>query len=201
MEYKNKLFAMLRANGMFTGTEVGCEDVAPTIDYNEGLLSPAEHRMPDAGRRMCHLYHDEEIAPRIREFMLNPELRVPLWELVYHGCVQSYWYWGDSANHMPELLELRDAFCVLWGLPQLYSFRAANWKLLREKILASYKKTTEFSAVVGWDSLDAFEYVGGNPRIQRTVFSSGAYAVANFTEKDIVFAGRVVKAGTAQAFL
>ena len=50
--------------------------------------------------------------------MLNPEIRVPLWGLVYHGCLQSYWYWGDSANHMPELMGLRDAFCTLYGLPQ-----------------------------------------------------------------------------------
>lgn len=200
MEYKNKLFAMLRENGMFTGTEVGCEDVAATVDYNEGLMSPTMHRMPDAGRRMCHLYYGDEIEPKITALLLNPEIRVPLWGLVYHGCLQSYWYWGDSANHMPELMGLRDAFCVLYGLPQIYSFKAANWPLLRGKIVESYKKTTGFAKEVGWDSLDAFEYVDGNLRIQRTVFASGRSAVANFTGEDIVYNGRTIKAGTAETF-
>ena len=200
MAYKNKLFAMLRENGMFTGTEVGCEDVAATVDYNEGLMSPAEHRMPDAGRRMCHLYHEDDIAPKIREFMLDPVLRAPLWELVYHGCLQSYWYWGDSANCMPDLMPLRDAFCVLYGLPELYSFSVSAWETLKDLIVASYHRTVPFAASVGMASLDSFEYVGGDPRIQRTTFSNGRSAVANFTGADIEYGGRVVKAGTAETF-
>ena len=200
IEYKNRLFDMLHENGMFTGTEVGCEDVAATIDYNEGLLSPIIHRMPDAGRRMTHIYRGDQIEPQIRDFMLNPELRVPLWELVYHGCVQSYWYWGDSANCMPELMELRDMFCCLWGLPELYSFKASDWEQLKNDIIASYQRTEPTAKAVGYAAMERFDYLDDSRLIQRSEFSNGVSVVANFSDEDYSYLGVCVKAHTAKTF-
>lgn len=200
IEYKNRLFDMLHENGMFTGTEVGCEDVASTLDYNEGLLSPTLLRMPDAGRRMTHIYRGDQIEPQIKDFMLNPELRVPLWELVYHGCVQSYWYWGDSANCMPELIWLRDMFCCLWGLPEIYSFRVSDWKQLKNDIIASYQRTAPTAKAVGYAAMERFDYLDDSRLIQRSEFSNGVSVVANFSDSDYNYRGVCVKAHSAKTF-
>lgn len=201
IEYKNKLYDMLHENGMFTGTEVGCEDVAATLDYNEGLLSPTMHRMPDAGRRMTHIYRGDQIEPQIKDFMLNPELRVPLWELVYHDCVQSYWYWGDSANCMPELILLRDMFCCLWGLPEIYSFKASDWEQLKNDIIASYQRTAPTAKAVGYAVMERFDYLDDSRLIQRSEFSNGVSVVANFSDSDYDYRGVCVKAHSAKTFL
>ncbi len=200
LHYKRELFRMLGELGLFRGTEVGCEDGAPDFEYNEGLLSAARFRQADAGRRMTHLYEGDQIRPEIRGMMLNPRVRVPLWELVYHGCVQSYWYWGDSANCMPELTALRDLFCRLWGLPELYSFRAADWEKLKPLILDSYRRTTPLAVRVGRASLDRFEILDEEGLVQRTTFSDGTVVTANFSEDDFNSDGRVIPAGEAVVF-
>ena len=139
--YKRELLEELHKKGLFAGTEVGCEDAVTAFDYNEGMLSPAEVRAYDAGRRMTHIYRGDQIDPKLRDYMLSDWYRVPLWELVYHDCVQSYWYWGDSTNCAPELIGKRDWFCELWGLPPIYSFKVSDWDELKELIIASYRRT------------------------------------------------------------
>ena len=164
------------------GTEVGCEDAAAGFDYDEGMLSPVLARQYDAGRRMTHIYEGDAIEPKIYEIMLNPKYRVPLWELVYHGCVQSYWYWGDSTNCMPELMRLRDKFCKLWGLPAIYSFRVSDWERLRPMITESYQRTTPSSRRLGSAEMTGFEWLDGEGLIQRTTFSDGTVITVDFSE-------------------
>ena len=132
--------------------------------------------------------------------MLYPELRVPLWELVYHGCVQSYWYWGDSANCMPELIWLRDMFCCLWGLPEIYSFKASDWEQLKNDIIASYQRTAPTAKAVGYAVMERFDYLDDSRLIQRSEFSNGVSVVANFSDSDYDYRGVCVKAHSAKTF-
>ena len=179
-DYKRGLFEMLHENGLVAGTEVGCEDAAAGFDYDEGMLSPVLARQYDAGRRMTHIYEGDAIEPKIHEIMLNPKYRVPLWELIYHGCVQSYWYWGDSTNCMPELIELRDKFCKLWGLPAIYSFRVSDWERLKPLIVESYNRTTPSSRKLGSAAMVKFEWLDDEGMIQRTTFSDGSVITVDF---------------------
>ena len=198
MEHKRELFRVLRKNGLFRGTEVGCEDAAAEFEYNEGLMSPPVFRQPDAGRRMTHVYYGDEIHPRVRELNLNPAHRVPLWELVYHGYVQSYWYWGDSANSMPELMNVRDCFCLLYGLPQLFSVCETEWENMREAILRSYNATTPFAEKVGMCEMETFAYLDGTD-VQKTTFSDGSAVIANFGEKPFIYEGKEIPTLSAVA--
>ena len=162
--YKRELLEELHEHGLFAGTEVGCEDAAAAFDYNEGMLSPAEIRAYDAGRRMTHIYRGDEIDPKLTGFMLNEWYRVPLWELVYHDCVQSYWYWGDSTNCAPELIGKRDWFCELWGLPPIYSFKVSDWDKLKGDIIESYKRTVPKAVSVAGKAMVSFSERDGQQR-------------------------------------
>ena len=140
-------------------------------------------RGPDAGRRMNTLYYGDEIPAVITNYMLNPRHRLPLWELTYHDCTVSYWYWGDSSNGCPELMPLRDLFNALYGLPPLYSLNVTQWRRLRTVVAASYRRATAVAARVGLLPMTAFEWLTEDRLVQRTVFG-GEYAVTvNFSNR------------------
>ena len=42
------------------------------------------------------------------EYSMNPQLRLPLWELVFHDCICNEYYWGDYNNKMPALWYRKD---------------------------------------------------------------------------------------------
>ncbi len=166
--------------GVIAGTEDGFEDILPAIAYNEGMMSPSVFRAVDSGRRKAVLYRGSDIPSSIPGFMLNPLYRVPLWELVYHDCVISYWYWGDSSNCCPELIKSRDLFNTLYGTPPLYSFKTSDWDRLKESIIASYKYSKAASARLGFAEMTSFEYLTFDKKVQKTEFCNGISVIANF---------------------
>ena len=115
--------------------------------------------------------------------MLNPKYRAPLWELVFHDCVQSYWYWGDSHNCCPELMDQRDRFCMLYGQPPLFSFNVGNWEKLKDRITASYHKTVSLAKKVGYATMDRFDYLTEDRMVQQTTFSDGTVVTVNFSDE------------------
>jgi hypothetical protein len=195
MQHKRNLGSAVSEMQLLCGTEIGCEDVAATIHYNEGMMSPPAFRAPDSGRRMTHIYKGEDVPKSIPDFMLNPKYRVPLWELSFHGSVQSYWYWGDSANCCPELLDTRDRFSALYGLPEIYSFSVDSWDELKQDIAESYKKTSPLAKKLGYCTLDGFEYLTADKLVQRTLFSDGTTVTVNFSKHDVEINGQILAAG------
>ena len=183
VEYKRKLMRLVSDHDMISATEVGFEDLVPTMVYNEGMSSPTIYRAPDAGRRMTHLYYGKNVPESITHYMLNPKYRAPLWELVFHDCVQSYWYWGDSHNCCPELMDQRDRFCMLYGQPPLFSFNVGNWEKLKDRITASYHKTVSLAKKVGYATMDRFDYLTEDRMVQQTTFSDGTVVTVNFSDE------------------
>ena len=116
--------------------------------------------------------------------MLNPRYRIPLWELVYHDCVVSYWYWGDSSNSVPELMPLRDLFDALYGEPPLYSLSASQWEEQKEEIAASYARATKVARRTGFARMVSFEYLTSDRLVQKTRFSNGISVTANFSTEE-----------------
>ena len=191
--YKRILLQYLNDIGLVSGTEVGCEDVAANINYQEGMMSPPMYRAPDSGRRMTTLYYGDSIDEKINKYMLNPIYRVPLWELVYHDCVVSYWYWGDSTNSCPELMKKRDLFCSLYGLPPIYSFDANDWEKLKKDIIDSYHRTSEIASKTGYCRMMSFEYITEDKLVQKTTFENGIEVVANFSDKPVEYHGKTIE--------
>lgn len=183
MVHKRRLADTVTDMDLICGTEIGCEDVAATIHYNEGMMSPPPYRAYDSGRRMTHLYYGEDVPENIKKYMLNPACRVPLWEMVFHGSVQSYFYWGDSQNCCPELIANRDRLCALYGVPPIYSLCETDWETLKDDIKASYERTVPVAKKVGYATLDSFEYLTKDRLVQRTKFSNGVTITVNFSDE------------------
>ena len=129
------------------------------------------------------------------DYMLNPKYRVPLWELVFHGCVQSFWYWGDSHLCAPNRAGLRDGFCALYGLSPIFSFKVGNWEMLKEKIINSYKATVDNATNVGFCEMTDFEYLTSDFAVQKTTFSNGTSVTVNFDINDRSVNGLFLKGG------
>lgn len=184
LRYINTQLRFLADIGLVCGVEVGSEATAAAFHFSEGMLSPSQLRAPDAGRRMTTQYRGEEIPPQIRQYMLNPRYRIPLWELVYHDCVVSYWYWGDSSNSVPELMPLRDLFDALYGEPPLYSLSASQWEEQKEEIAASYARATKVARRTGFARMVSFEYLTPDRLVQKTRFSNGISVTANFSTEE-----------------
>lgn len=176
--------------GLVLGGEHGRWWGVDIYDYWEGMMShnpfftwPAGHLRPPEKK--------EEIGERYLEWGLGHRHRVPLWELVFHDCVVSYWYWGDSTDFLhrvaPDLTDKKDAFNILYGTPPMFwvDRRGFTWSdpELRQRLLQSYRNTCKLHEKIAFDEMISHEWLTENRDVQRTVFSSGTEVVVNFGEE------------------
>lgn len=193
MVEKKKLFGMIKDMNLFCGTENGHEEAVTCCDYNEGMMSPTFFRAYDSGRRMTHIYEEEQMGEKFNKYMLNPKYRIPLWELVFHDCQTSYPYWGDSANSLPSKTEERDLYSVLYGQPPLYSFKADDWERLKEDICKSYFRTVPNARELRGLRMISFEYLTEDMSVQKTVFENSTEIIANFGDVNFEYEKQVIK--------
>lgn len=182
---RREAFQILGDTGLLSGTEEGCESYAGACCYNEGKLSPARYRINyrESGRRKAHCYTPEEHEETFDRFLLNPRYRIPLWELIYHDCMVSYWYWGDSSNCCPELLPLRDLFNLLYGQPPLYSLHVADWERQKPLLLESAKRASAAARLTGYEKMTAFDWLDAEKLVHRTRFANGVTVTVNFSDR------------------
>ncbi|MBE3123912.1 MAG: carbohydrate binding domain-containing protein, partial [Planctomycetes bacterium] len=124
---------------LVTGCETGHDASVPYLHYFEGMLSLGPYRVPDSGRDMQRIV--TEVPEPVAKFQLGHAYRLPLWELVYHDCVVSQWYWGDYNNKLPALWDKRDLFNALYGTPPMFMFRRDLWTKEKDRFVASYRAT------------------------------------------------------------
>ncbi len=180
IRYKNIQHQFLLDMGLINGVEVGCEGGAKTYVFSEGMMSPPLFRAPDSGRRMNTLYFGEQIPSQITELDLNPAIRIPLWQMIYHDCTINYWYWGDSSNCCPELMRLRDQFDALYALPPLYSLNMTQWENMKESIAESYQRASGTARLAAFSPMIRFTYLTEDRKVQQTVFENGIRVTVNF---------------------
>ena len=172
----------LASLGLVVGVECGQEIHARSYHFAEGLLNPTEFRIPEAGRRQNACLKLSEMPDNTLKYLLNPEYRIPLWELVYHDCVVNYPYWGSSACCCPEIMQKQDAFSILCGYPQLYSLDVRHWETLKEQIAASYKRCSPVAKKVGFERMTDFDYLTKDKKVQKTTFGNGVSVIVNFSD-------------------
>lgn len=184
-QVKNNAFKAIKDMGLITGTEDIMEDIIDNIDYSEGLHSPVHFRIHDAGRNHAHIYSEEQTA-FINKYMTNPKCRVPLWQLVYHECVISFPYWGDSTEMAPDLIRDKILFACLYGCAPLYSFSIKDYEKIKPAILLSYEKITKVHKAVAELPMTDFEILSEDYTLQRSEFGGKYEIIANFAEKESV---------------
>lgn len=182
---RREAFQILGDAGLISGTEEGCESYVGACCYSEGKLSPARYRINyrESGRRKAHRYTPEEHEETFDRFLLNPRYRIPLWELIYHDCMVSYWYWGDSSNCCPELLPQRDLFNLLYGQPPLYSLHVADWERQKPLLLESAKRASAAARLTGYEKMTAFDWLDAEKLVHRTRFANGVTVTVNFSDR------------------
>ncbi len=180
VEIKKDAFAALGEMGLIAGTEDGCDGIADSLVYAEGLHSPVYFRNNDSGRKHAHRYTAERAA-HIRKYMLDPASRVPLFELVYHDCLLALPYWGDSSASDPSLLKRKILFACLYGCVPLYSFFVKDFEELRTDILESYHRIRSVLQEIAALPMTDFASLTENSTVQRSVFGGRYEIVANFS--------------------
>jgi hypothetical protein len=166
---------------LVAGTETGHDAAVPYIHYFEGMLSLTHYRVDDPGRRMLHIWKD--VPDRVANFQLGQRYRLPLFELVYHDCVISHWYWGDYSNKLPALWDKRDLFNLLYGTAPMFLFDFEFWREHRERFVQSYRNTCLVAREVGYAEMSDHRFLTTDRDVQQTVFSNGVVVTCNFSEQ------------------
>jgi hypothetical protein len=166
---------------LVTGSETGHDAAVPYVHYFEGMLSLGPYRVPDAGRNMRKIW--DEVPERVAKFQLGHKYRLPLWELVYHDCVVSQWYWGDYNNKLPVLWQKRDLFNILYGTAPMFMFDAKLWEQNKERFAQSYKNICNVTRAVGYAEMTDHRFLTPDRDVQQTTFANGVTVTVNFGEK------------------
>jgi hypothetical protein len=109
--------------------------------------------------------------------------RAPLWELVYHDCVVSQWYWGDYNNKAPEVWDRRDLINILYGTPPMYMFDKAAWAKDSKRFAESYKNICPLVRKLGYDEMLSHEFLSEDHAVQRTRWAGGTVVTVDFNKK------------------
>jgi hypothetical protein len=165
--------------GLVTGTESGIDASVPYVHYYEGMLSLSRYWLPDAGYEMLAY---KTPTPGFLKFQVGAYYRVPLWELVYHDCTVSHWYWGDSSNKAPEVWDGKDLINILYATPPMYFLSPEVWEKLKGRCVESYRRVAPIARRFGYDEMVSHEFLTRDHTLQRTTWSSGGSVVVNFAD-------------------
>ena len=180
-EYRMELLGFVsRELNLVTGSETGIDCAVPYVHYFEGMLSLGPYRIADAGRNMMEV---AEPTDDVRTFQVGPSYRAPLWELVYHDCVVSTWYWGDYNNKMPAVWERRDLWNLLYATPPMWLFDEKTWAENEQRFLLSYRTISPVLRQVGSAEMLGHEFLTADHTVQRTRFADGTAVTVNFGDR------------------
>lgn len=191
------LLAYLRSLGLVMGGEHGIWWAVPQLDYIEGMMSGGYTSWP-AGHLIHPKTKDQEFTgpwgnknPKWEQYAkwgIGHEYRAPLWDLVFHDCIVSTWYWGDASDFLldaaPEITPKKDAFNVLHGtIPLLWANREGSWVKARDLFLRTYRNTCKLHEAIATAELLSHQFVTPDRSVQRTRFSDGTETIVNFGPK------------------
>jgi len=165
---------------LVVGTETGIDPSVPVADYYEGMMSLGPYRLPDAGTFMMGY---RKPTPEFLKYQVGPTYRIPLWELVYHDCTVSQWYWGDATNKAPEVWDQRDLLNILYGTAPLLMFDKDRWQRDKNRMLQTYRNVCEWVRKIGYDEMLSHQDLMPDHTVQRTTWSSGRSVTVNFGDK------------------
>ena len=191
------LLGVFRGRGLVMGGEHGIWWCPPVTDYIEGMQSGAYASWPAGYLRHPKTKDEEFTNPSgqkvgkwadYAKWGIGHEWRAPLWELVFHDCTVSTWYWGDASDFLldaaPEITPKKDAFNVLYGtIPLMWANKEGAWVKDRGVFLRTYRNTCKLHEAVATAELVSHEFVTADHAVQRTLFSDGTQCLVNFGEK------------------
>jgi hypothetical protein len=169
---------MSREMKLVVGCETGHDASVPYLHYFEGMMSLGPFRVPDAGRRMIEIWTN--VPENVLKYQVGHAFRLPLWELVFHDCTVSQWYWGDYNNKLPAIWRKRDLFNILYGTGPMFMFTRGLWRENREQFIRSYRDICPTIREYGYAEMVDHRFLTEDRSVQQTVFSSGQVVTVNF---------------------
>ncbi|MBQ3349880.1 MAG: hypothetical protein IJG38_05730 [Thermoguttaceae bacterium] len=195
--WKMRLLGLMgKEFNLVCGSETGHDASVPYCDFYEGMMSLGPYRVPEAGRNMVQIW--DEVPERVAKFQLGESYRLPLWELVYHDCTVSYWYWGDYNNKLPSLWDKRDLFNALYGVPPMFMFTYQYWLEHKDRFVQSYQLGENVWRSAGRSEMLDHRILSPDRAVQQTVFADGTTVIVNFGSNDFKTSdGKIIPAGKA----
>lgn len=182
-DWRMKLLALMGERfDLVCGSETGHEASVPYCDFYEGMSSLGPYRCPESGRDMARIW--TEVPENMRKYQVGEKFRLPLFELVYHECVVSYWYWGDYNNKFPAIWKKRDLINALYGTPPMYMFTQKLFEENRERFAESYRIATSSARLTGRSEMTDHQILTPDRSVQKTVFACGVEVYVNFGDKE-----------------
>ncbi len=190
-----RLLAAVASLGLVVGGEHGIWWGAPYLSYVEGMMSsyqfawPAGHLIRPRNRSdSFDGPYDVDTWENYERWGIGHRYRAPLWQLTFHDCVVSTWYWGDSNDFLieaaPEMTAKKEAFNVLYGtMPMLWANREGAWAVDRELFLRTATVASAVHREVAEAAMVDHAFVGGDRDLQRTRFADGTTCITNFGTK------------------
>ena len=178
--------------GLLAGTEDGSECFADVCSYFEGTMSAPNHYRVDGGRYMWRIY--DEVPEKIRRGT-DPATRVPFFDMVFHGCVNLYWYWCDYNNKFPKLWHRRDLFNFVTGEPPMYFFTRETFAKQKDRLAASYGLATCVAKATFGVPMSDYRWLTDDRMVQQSEFENGVVATVNFGDRPFAMADGFVLPG------
>jgi len=199
LHYRREVFEHYVRKGLVIGTEHGNDWGVDLVDYTEGGLSGANWWIPGentSGWNAGHLrppVSRADFSPEYLKYGL-PTQRIPFWELVYHDCVATTWYWGDSAGWFwkvaPELKRMKDLVTLLYGdMPLFWSEVKFDWTHDGTEHLETFYLTVPSMRDKFGVQMTSHEFVTDDLQVQRTTFANGSETVVNFGDQTFEYRG------------
>lgn len=166
--------SLMTDHNMVTGYECAAEYLVPYAIAGEGNLELIG--MPGRGR---------------------PEVKIPLWDLVFHDCFQLYYHWEVPQNHPVDNWWYKDATVALHGGLQKFSFHHGGfgvWRNLGPQVIASIKKVNESLRLTEHKPMTDHQFLTEDRLVQMTEFGPGVKVIANFSDADYRYHGEVIQA-------
>lgn len=173
---------------LVTGSENGREDAVPFTHYFEGMLSLQFYRIPEANRKPFEIWRGSVPEP-VTKVQLGSRYRLPLWELVFHDCAVSNWWWGDCNSSAPAVRKLRDLWNILYGTPPLIHVFRHTWATDKEQFMETYRRVCPVARAVGYAEMIDHRFLTPDRDVQQTKFANGVTVTVNFGSTPYRLAG------------
>ena len=189
MRYRIKQLQVATDCGQITGTEHMAAWAVPVAHYGEGPGSFVRfHRMSTSARLKPHPI---DVTDSYRQIVLNEQLRVPLWQLVFHDAVVITNRWNISPNRYTsrEDWDREDLINLLHGQMPTMLLNRANYEANADRIAQTYDTVCRWNGIIGYEEMTDHCWLTDDRKVQQVTYASGAKLLVNFGEDDYTMPG------------
>ena len=175
------------AEGLVCGSETGIDCAVPYEDYFEGMMSLARYRQPNSGYNLTEALPP---TPDFLKYQVGTRYRVPLFELVYHDCMVTTWYWGDSSNVEADYWDKRDLWNILYGTSPLFILDKTRWRNQSARFTQTIARVCPALRRTAYAEMVGHRFVTPDGSVQETRWSNGVVVRVDFADSTYAVTSR-----------